>query len=124
MIPTSISKFFCRRLYNTATLRGHTGPVISMAFSPSGAFVASGGEYAVSATRADLNPRPGADGVKIWDLKTRNETEIPQQAYQERAQVSSVCWVTRRNETLDTLCYGNALGFMVFLQYRPTKVSL
>jgi hypothetical protein len=54
MMPTSISNFFSRRLYNTTTLHGHTGPVISMAFSPGGAFVASGGEYAVSATGAEI----------------------------------------------------------------------
>lgn len=62
--------------------------------------------------------------MKIWDVKNRRETEISQQSYQERVQVSSVCWLTRRNETFDTLCYGNALGFMVFLQYDPTEVSI
>ena len=50
MVPISISNFFSQRLRNTATLRGHAGPVISMAFSPGGAFVASGGEYAETAT--------------------------------------------------------------------------
>jgi WD40 repeat protein len=65
----------------------------------------------------------GADGVKVWELKTGKEINLPQQPYHERAQVSSVCWVTRKNETFDTLCYGNALGFLVFLQHRPTEVS-
>lgn len=44
------------------------------------------------------------------------------QSFYERGQVSSVCWVTRNNETYDTLCYGNVLGFLVFLQHRPAQV--
>ncbi|KDR78697.1 hypothetical protein GALMADRAFT_137715 [Galerina marginata CBS 339.88] len=84
MLPTVISDIFSRRLQTTATLHGHIGPVISIAFSPSGAFMASG----------------GADGVKIWDLKTYKEINIPQQSYHERAQVSSVCWITRKNDSI------------------------
>ncbi len=64
------------------------------------------------------------DGIKIWDLKTKKEVSIPQQSHNEKGQVSSVCWITRKNEAYDTLCYGNALGFLVFLQHRPTEVCL
>ncbi|KAF9523948.1 WD40-repeat-containing domain protein [Crepidotus variabilis] len=64
---------------------------------------------------------PGTDGVKVWNLSTGKEIPTPQQPLQERGQVSCVYWITRRNEPFDTLCYGNALGYLVFLQHRPTE---
>ena len=61
----------------------------------------------------------GADGIQVWDLETKKELDVPQQPLNERGQISCLSWVTRNS---DTLCYGNALGFLVFLQYRPTTV--
>ena len=90
-----------------ATLHGHSGAVVDLAISPNGKLLASG----------------GTDGIKIWDIKTTKEIAVPQQPFHERGQVSCVCWITRKDETFDTLCYGNALGFLVFLQHRPTEVS-
>jgi hypothetical protein len=65
--------------------------------------------------------RVGADGVKIWDLQTAKQITVPRQPFD--SQVSCVCWVTRRNETVDTLCYGNGVGFLVFLQHRASEVG-
>ena len=90
-----------------ATLHGHSGGVVDRSISPNGKLLASG----------------GTDGIKIWDVKTTKEIAVPQQPFHERGQVSCVCWITRKDETFDTLCYGNALGFLVFLQHRPTEVS-
>ena len=70
----------------------------------------------------ELTPNVGIDGVRVWELETKDAVHIPQQPLHERGQVSSVCWITRQNEAFDTLCYGNALGFLVFLQHRPTEV--
>ena len=67
--------------------------------------------------------KAGEDGVKIWNLKTRKQITIPQQPVNILSEVSCVCWVTRRNETVDTLCYGNGAGFLVFLQHHATEVS-
>src|SRR6266545_6266247 len=87
-------------------LHGHTGPIISMAISSSGRLMASG----------------GMDGVRIWDLKMFQEITISQQTLQERGQVSCILWITHKNKTFDMLCYGNALGYLVFLQHRPAEV--
>jgi hypothetical protein len=57
-------------------------------------------------------------------LETHHDIYIPQQPLHERGQVTCVCWITRQNESFDTLCYGNALGFLVFLQHRPTEVGI
>ena len=67
--------------------------------------------------------KAGEDGVKVWNLKTRKQITIPQQPVNKLSEVSCVCWVTRRNETVDTLCYGNGAGFLVFLQHHATEVS-
>ncbi|KAF9523950.1 WD40-repeat-containing domain protein [Crepidotus variabilis] len=100
-----LNSLFLRRTQLLIELHGHTGQVVSLAISPSGELLASG----------------GTDGVKVWNLSTGKEIPTPQQPLQERGQVSCVYWITRRNESFDTLCYGNALGYLVFLQHRPTE---
>ncbi len=66
----------------------------------------------------------GVNGVKVWDLTAMKEIEIPQQPFHERGQVSCICWVTRQNDVFETFCYGNALGYFIFLQHSPTEVSV
>ncbi len=51
------------------------------------------------------------------------EIEIPQQPFHERGQVSCICWVTRQNDVFETFCYGNALGYFIFLQHSPAEAS-
>ena len=67
--------------------------------------------------------KAGKDGVKIWNLKTWKQITIAQQPANKLSEVSCVCWVTRRNETVDTLCYSNGAGFLVFLQHHESEVS-
>jgi len=122
-IFSRIKNPFSGQLRHLTTLKGHSGPIMSISFSPSGKYIASGGEWLSCHWKQRTNDRAGADGVKIWDANTRKPIDIPKQAYNERAQVACVCWITRRNEAVDTLCYGNALGFLVFLQYSPAEVS-
>lgn len=66
----------------------------------------------------------GTDGIRVWNLQLLQEIQVPQQPYHEKGQVTCTCWITRRNEAFDTLCYGNALGWLVFLQHRPTEVKI
>ena len=52
----------------TATLKGHTAPVTSLAFSPNGALLASTGT---------VNLPPKKDGsVRIWDVKTGQQLAV------------------------------------------------
>ncbi|KIM34831.1 hypothetical protein M413DRAFT_32993 [Hebeloma cylindrosporum] len=83
------------------TLKGPVGPVNSLSISPSGNFLAS------------------TDGVKIWDLTTLQEVTISRHHARERTQISCVSWLNLTNDlALDTLCYGNIFGYLVFLQRR------
>lgn len=77
----------------------------------------------IGRVKGNTEMRAGADGVKIWDLQTTKQITVPHQPFDKTSQVSSVYWVTRRNETVDTLCYGNGAGFLVFLQHRATEVG-
>ena len=104
---STIVDFILKRPRLIRELRGHSGPVISMAMSSNRKLLASG----------------GTDGVRIWDLETFQEITIPQQPLQERGQVSCLLWITHKNEKLATLCYSNALGYLVFLQHRPAEVG-
>lgn len=61
--------------------------------------------------------------MKVLDLQAKRHIEIPQQPLHERGQVSCICWVTRQDDEFETLCYGNALGFFIFLEHSPTEVS-
>lgn len=98
-----------------ATLNGHKGPVVTIDISPKGDLLASGGRSLGENPRICILQVAGNDGVKIWDLKTLTEVPVPEQAAYRRAQISSVHWITRKNEPFNTLVYGNALGFLVFL---------
>jgi len=73
---------------------------------------------------ADTEEQSGYDGIKIWDLKTLKELDVPQQSPNERGQVSCVFWITRENEAFESLVYGNGIGYLVFLQYRATEVGV
>ncbi|KIM34823.1 hypothetical protein M413DRAFT_32986 [Hebeloma cylindrosporum] len=91
------------------TLKGPVGPVNSLSISPSGNFLASG----------------GTDGVKIWDLTTLQEVTISRHHARERTQISCVSWLNLTNDlALDTLCYGNIFGYLVFLQRRQDTSSI
>ncbi|KJA13352.1 hypothetical protein HYPSUDRAFT_59954 [Hypholoma sublateritium FD-334 SS-4] len=102
---SNIINFIFRRPRLIGKFTGHSESVITLAFSRTGQLLASG----------------GIDGVKVWDLPAKRQIDIPQQPPHERGQVSCICWVTRPNDAFETLCYGNALGFFIFLQHSPTE---
>ncbi|KAF9521979.1 hypothetical protein CPB83DRAFT_920414 [Crepidotus variabilis] len=71
-----LNSLFLRRTQLLIELHGHTGQIVSLAISPSGELLTSG----------------GTDGVKVWNLSTGKEIPTPQQPLQERGQrFESVC---------------------------------
>ncbi|KAJ3504450.1 hypothetical protein NLJ89_g7925 [Agrocybe chaxingu] len=105
MFPTAMIDFVLGRPKLVKKFQGHKGPVNCMAFSPKGAFLVSGGE----------------DGLRVWDLHAMKELRLPDQNIDEKNYVASVCWLMKPYESVDTLCYGNGTGFLVFLQHCPSQ---
>ncbi|KIM52977.1 hypothetical protein SCLCIDRAFT_139901 [Scleroderma citrinum Foug A] len=57
----------------------------------------------------------GSDyGLKIWDLKRL--VEVPSSVHQHafRDPVSAAMWITRKDDTSQTLCFGTGLGYLIF----------
>ncbi|KJA19787.1 hypothetical protein HYPSUDRAFT_204366 [Hypholoma sublateritium FD-334 SS-4] len=102
---SNIANFIFRRPRLIGKFTGHSESVITLAFSQTGRLLASG----------------GIDGVKVLDLQAKRHIDIPLQPPHERGQVSCICWVTRQDDAFETLCYGNALGFFIFLQHSPAE---
>jgi WD40 repeat protein len=68
-----------------AEFHGHGGPVISLAISPNGKMLASGGRQQILVHQSielilfDL----GIDSVRVWNLETNDAVPIPQQPLHE-----------------------------------------
>ena len=56
----------------------------------------------------------GDYGLKIWDLKRL--VEVPSSVHQHafRDPVSAAMWITRKDDTSQTLCFGTGLGYLIF----------
>lgn len=67
----------------------------------------------------------GTDGIRIWDLVTMEEIPVSRDFHaRERTHISSLRWINHSSDLgPETLCYGNVLGFFVFLQRSKDKVS-
>jgi WD40 repeat protein len=97
-----------------ARLKGHSDGIYTLAVSPSGNLLASGGKCIVTTALLDLlNFGIGGDGIKIWDLQTnQQQTRLPQ-SQGLRGPISCVQWLVRKDDSLDMLCYGTGLGYLV-----------
>ena len=66
----------------------------------------------------------GNDGVKLWDSAAGIELPAPQQDLTVRGPTSCMLWFARRDDPYETLCYGTALGFIIFWRKGSREVSL
>jgi len=59
--------------------------------------------------------KPSGDyGLKIWDLKNLVEIPLSVRQHAFRDPVSTAMWVTRKDDTSQTLCFGTGLGYLIF----------
>ncbi|TFK53467.1 hypothetical protein OE88DRAFT_1733388 [Heliocybe sulcata] len=72
---------------------GGNESIWALGISPSSKFIASGGN----------------DGVRLWDLDSYEEVDVPEE-WGLRGPVSSLVWL--EGESGETLVYGTALGFL------------
>ena len=56
----------------------------------------------------------GDYGLKIWDLKGLVEVPSSVRQHAFRDPVSAAMWITRKDDTSQTLCFGTGLGYLIF----------
>ncbi|KAG1728480.1 WD40-repeat-containing domain protein [Suillus occidentalis] len=58
----------------------------------------------------------GTEGVKLWDINSRKELACSSHHHESQGTVSCAAWTLTRPTTVETLCYGTGLGYIVFLR--------
>ncbi|KAI5985693.1 hypothetical protein EDC04DRAFT_2913642 [Pisolithus marmoratus] len=81
-----------------------TGSVHALAISIDGVILAAGGTH----------------GIQLWNIQTRKETSITTHL-ESRGIVSSAIWIKTKYALGETLCYGTALGYVVFVRSSPVE---
>ena len=97
-----------------------------MAISPSGKFLASGGEYLHMVDCSELLTKglQGSDGIKLWDVNARTQLTSPHQNLIMRGPISCMMWITRDDDWEETLCYGTGLGYLNIWRLNSRDVSM
>ncbi|KIK54518.1 hypothetical protein GYMLUDRAFT_63121 [Collybiopsis luxurians FD-317 M1] len=87
-------------------LTGHGGAVLCLSVTEDGKLLASG----------------GADGLRIWDMKTRKQLSVPSRAG-VRGAVTAVTWASRSDDPDDTraVFFGTQSGSLVCWKQLPGK---
>ena len=73
-----------------------------------------------------LSGRPagniGSDGIKLWDIKLHKELACSN--FGSYGAISCAIWIKTKYGSTETLCYGTALGYLVFLRSSPAIVGV
>ncbi|KAI6139146.1 WD40-repeat-containing domain protein [Pisolithus thermaeus] len=81
-----------------------TGSVHALAISIDGAILAAGGTH----------------GIQLWNIETRKEISIMTHL-ESCGIISSAIWIKTKYALGETLCYGTALGYVVFVRSSPVE---
>lgn len=105
-------------------LKGHSAAIFSLAFSPCGNLLASGGRQPTVHDRISLTTHhTGGGGVMIWNLESKQQLPSPPQSIMLRGPITCVNWITQRDDPYNTLCYGTGLGYFVVWRQVSREVS-
>ena len=106
-----------------ARMRGHREEIHTLAISPDGKHLISGGEYQYSTKHMHIlnNTHTGSDGARFWDLTFHREMPAP---YHTRLldPVNVAAWLTVGDNFV--ACYGTRLGYLVFCKRDPDQVCV
>ncbi|KAJ7604974.1 WD40-repeat-containing domain protein [Roridomyces roridus] len=86
-----------------AMLPGHSGPVMALVASEDGSLLASG----------------GADGTRVWDLKSKRSLQVPA-VPRIRAATTAITWTKRTDAQCESLAFGTQTGYVVCYTQKNT----
>ncbi|KAF8176784.1 WD40-repeat-containing domain protein [Pholiota molesta] len=115
MLLAVLKKLVYQQAPLLVVFKENKGPIIALAISPDGKILASG----------EPKQTKGSEGIAIWDLDTKKKFHTSQVSFYENCQISSLCWigVPKSDSPFYTLVYGNAMGYLIFLQRRADEAS-
>jgi hypothetical protein len=122
----------CQRLLNLILQRGIysqslklQGPQCpnSLAFSPQGEYLASGGRSSVNGTIEVLN-RAGDAAIRIWRLPAGDPVIAPDYATNLHGQITALKWVVDTGNRSLRILIGTGLGKLLMWSYDATEVSM
>lgn len=117
---STITSIWYKKYRLAVTLNGHRDAVYSLAIADSAKYLASGGVFScLFCASKNRDKLLGADGAKIWDLKTYKELRVPEQGRKHRGQVACMSWATLPSERQETLCLATGLGYLVLWEEHP-----
>lgn len=96
-------------------LNAHTEPVLSLAISPGGDYLASGGmlKSLPRLCRLDNSCIQGRDKMRLWDLKVGQELQTVESGTSIRGIPSALAWLKHRSDQRDVLIFGTGRGYLV-----------
>ena len=106
-----------------AHLTAYSGSLHALAISNDGHILAGGGKRVGTQPWTALITKPGTEGIKLWDIKSRKELTSSSHHHESRGTVSCGVWAMTRKATVETLCYGTGLGYIIFLRRSLIDVS-
>ncbi|KAI6094115.1 WD40-repeat-containing domain protein [Pisolithus croceorrhizus] len=62
----------------------------------------------------------GTDGIKLWNIKSCRELTCAN--HKSYGAISCVTWIKTKHSSMETLCYGTGMGYLVFM--RPNPVDM
>lgn len=107
---------------NSALFTQGNVSIHTLALSNTGDLLASGGMSMRTFDRwlvwvGDL----GTNGIKLWDIKSHRELAYSNPG--SYGAISCAIWIRIKYSLTETLCYGTALGYLVFLHLSPMMAS-
>jgi WD40 repeat protein len=106
--------FLIERYQHIGSLSGHKGSIYALAFNCTGQYLASAGKFQLKLLLLETHGYEGDDGVKVWDTSNLTELPPPRVGPGSRGPVTAMLWIPQRGSGNEVLCFGTALGYVVF----------
>jgi hypothetical protein len=104
------------------TLTGHRGAILCLAATDDGSILASRGAYELYEPSHVGQHITGTDGVRLWNLDTKEAIQAPA-GVGTRAATTSAIWIRREDEPEEVLFYGTQNGYLTCWRQMQRSIS-